>query len=119
MSRKSIHADKSKTGFGAEPQRGIGGQSTPLQNFLIILFASEDMQTGHSPFKFTFQVQLLLRSLPVYATFIKILNVHTHQYLYISMPIVGSDRVSHDIARDVTRMNRMEKYDVRGNWGSV
>ena len=31
---------------------------------------------------FTFQVQLLLRSHHVYATSIKILNVHTHQYLY-------------------------------------
>ena len=44
LSRKSIHEDGSNTGFGAEPQRGVGGaESPPLQNLLRILFASEDI----------------------------------------------------------------------------
>ena len=64
-------------------QNGVwGGRAPRLQILLTILFASDDIWTGHSPFKSTYQVQLLLRPLLVYATFIKILNVHTHQYLF-------------------------------------
>ena len=62
----SIHVDRTNTGFGAEPQRGVGGQSPP---------------TAKPSNNFTSQVQLL-RSHHVYATSIKILNVHTHHYLY-------------------------------------
>ena len=55
-----------KRGLGRSPNGGLGGQRPP---------------TAKPSNNFTFQVQLLLRSHHVYATFIKILNVHTHQYL--------------------------------------
>merc|ERR1712030_32661 len=55
----------------------------PLRSRKVSFATLRSAQKEHFPFKFTFQVQLLLRSLPVYATFIKILNVHTHQYLLL------------------------------------
>ena len=65
------------------PKRGLG-QSPPtaiLSNNFIRTKFIHTIHTFIHNFIHTIAKQLLLRSVPVYATFIKILNVHTHQYL--------------------------------------
>ena len=66
LSKKSIYADSSITGFGVEPQRGFQDRASPVPPLQILL-------------KKIFK--LALHSLHVYAIFTKNFDVHTHQYL--------------------------------------
>ena len=71
-------------GLGRSPNEGLGEQSSPhcktfWQFYLLLsVFKQDVIPRLNLPF-------VLLRSLHVYDTFIQILNVHTHQYLYYSL----------------------------------